>query len=453
MKLFHNRFFRKIGQFYSGKRKKLKIVLTIVILTILVMGSWLGVGIFRSLSKIFTSNEGSGSAALSFLDNVTADQLSGEGDGRINILLLGYGGENHPGAYLTDTMIILSIDPVNKDMAMLSIPRDLWVDVPGYGYSKINAAYYWGTMMESSGQQVDGKSMTGPALAKKTVSEIVDLPIHYYISMDFDGFIKLINKLGGLDIDVTNSIYDTTYPSEDYGYETFSLSAGQHHMDGALALKYARSRHSTSDFDRAARQQKVISAIKTKALKLSILANPQKVVSLASILGDHIRTDLKSWEIERLTTIVRDIDTSKTVSEVLDNSVSGPLKSATMSGQSVLITKTGDYSVIQEIAHSIFSDPYITKENAQVRVLNGTTSTGLASRVAAKLKNYGYNVVSIGTASATQERTEIIDFTNNRKPFTLKFLAARLSAKISYATPKSSSSPDMMVIIGTDYQE
>lgn len=434
------------------KRKWWKIVLVIFVVLILGGGAWMASGVFGAFSKIFTDNKGSGSPFLSMIGEVKAEQLKGEGDGRINILLLGMGGAGYPGGDLTDTIMIASIDPKNKDMAMLSIPRDLWVNIPGNGYSKINAAHHWGNVMAEQGQLLDGKEINGPELIKKTVSEIVDLPIHYYITMDFSGFIKLVDRVGGLDIYVDKSISDPYYPSSDFKYEYFSLSKGQHHMDGALALKYARSRKTTSDFDRAKRQQKVIAAIKEKTISLNLVANPKKIVDIAKILGDHIRTDIQPWEMERLVSIARDIDTSKVITKVIDDSPNGPLVGKYINGQSALITKTGDYSEIQSIAHSIFTDPYLADEKARVVIQNGTNKSGLATKVSQMLTSYGYNVIKVENADGSYAKTEIIDFTDNRKPFTLKFLASRFSAKIRHATPTSDDSPDLIVIIGNNYK-
>jgi LCP family protein required for cell wall assembly len=434
------------------KRKVWKIVVAVLVVVILLFGVWMASGIFGSLSKIFTQNKGSGSPFLAFLDNVKAEQLKGEGDGRINILLLGMGGAGYPGEDLTDTIIIASIDPKHNDMAMLSIPRDLYVAIPGNGYSKINAAYHYGESMKQSGMQIDGKAVDGPELTKMTISEIVDLPIHYYINMDFAGFTKFVDRLGGIDIYNDKKIYDPYYPSKDFRYETFILPKGQYHMDGELALKYARSRKTTSDFDRARRQQKVIAAIKEKALSLNLLTNPKKILDIAKILGDHIRTDIQPWEMERLVSVSREIDSSKIITKVIDDGPKGPLVGKNINGLSVLITRSGDYSDIQNIAHSIFTDPYLAEEKARVAIQNGTESNGLAYRVAETLKSYGYNVVEVANASGLQEKTEIIDFTDNRKPFTLKFLAARLNARIRHATPTSDDSPDMVIIIGLNYQ-
>src|SRR4030042_4496659 len=181
----------KFDQLKNRPRKKiLKIIGIVLVVIILGFGAWMASGLIGAFSKIFTENKGEGSPFLSFLGDVKAEQLKGEGDGRINILLVGMGGTGHPGGDLTDTIIIASIDPKNKDMAMLSLPRDLLADIPGNGQTRLNAAYHYGEEMKRSGRTLDGKEVNGPELSKITIGEIVDLPIHYYIAMDFEGFIR-----------------------------------------------------------------------------------------------------------------------------------------------------------------------------------------------------------------------------------------------------------------------
>src|SRR4030043_1324078 len=188
----------QLDQFKDKPKKKiLKIIGIVLVVLILGFGAWMASGLIGAFSKIFTENKGEGSPFLSFLGDVKAEQLKGEGDGRINILLVGMGGIGHPGGDLTDTIIIASIDPKNKDMAMLSLPRDLLTDIPSNGEARLNSAYHYGEEMKRTGRTLDGKEVNGPELSKITIGEIVDLPIHYYIAMDFEGFIRLVDKLGG----------------------------------------------------------------------------------------------------------------------------------------------------------------------------------------------------------------------------------------------------------------
>jgi LCP family protein required for cell wall assembly len=164
------------------------------------------------------------------------------GKERVNILVLGVDqrpGERGP--WRTDTMIVVSVDPVSKSAGMLSLPRDLWVEIPGYGQDRINTAYVVGDLNKFPGG--------GPALAKKTVQYNLGEPIHYYVRVNFLAFQKLIDLIGGVDIYVEQEINDPTYPDMNYGYDPLHIPAGWQHLDGALALKYARTRHASSDFE------------------------------------------------------------------------------------------------------------------------------------------------------------------------------------------------------------
>lgn len=379
-----------------------------------------------------------------FSDKSDKSTLRGEGDGRINILVLGMGGANHPGGTLTDTIMVVSIDPNDKTIAMLSIPRDLYVPIAGKKQStKINEVY-------SIGEKE--KAGNGPVLLKETVSKILDLPIHYYVMVDFYGFVKLVNEIGGVDVTVDKNLNDPYFPDANMqGYDPFYIKAGAQHLDGATALKFARSRETTSDFDRASRQQKIIAAVKEKCLKANFFANPKKILDLVQIIGDHIRTDFTASEIVSLVDLVKQIDSSKTVSKVLTSASDGELVSDSSSGTYYLMPKDKTWGQIQSIAHEIFTDPNLRQENARIEVLNASSSAGTGSTLASALKSYNYNVVSIKTATSKQAKTEIYDYSNGQKSVTLNFLKNRLNASV---TKKTQTDPavDITIVIGDDYK-
>ncbi|MFH0927967.1 MAG: LCP family protein, partial [bacterium] len=177
--------------------------------------------------------------------------------GRTNILLLGVGGYGHEGPQLSDTILLVSLDREDKKVGIISIPRDLSVEIPGYGERKINSANAYG---EEKGQG------EGPKLAAQVAESVFGMPVHYYVRVDFNAFQSIIDQIGGVDINVDRAFTDSQYPTNDYGVETISFNAGWQHMDGQTALKYSRSRHGTggegSDFARSARQQKILNAVK-----------------------------------------------------------------------------------------------------------------------------------------------------------------------------------------------
>lgn len=432
---------RTVDHYLKPKKKKyLKAFLIFIALAIVSVLVYVGANAYGAFSKIIDDND---SSLFDKLQSTDPNMLNGEGDGRVNILLLGVGGENHPGGTLTDTIQVLSIDPVNNQAATLSIPRDLYVEIEGYGGTKINQVYY-------IGENYPEIAESGAKLMKDTVGEILDLPIHYYVKLDFDGFIKIVDEVGGLDINVETAISDPYYPAEDMiGYNPFYISAGEQHLNGNTALKYARSRETTSDFDRSARQQQIMLAFKDKILSLGFLTNPAKISGMLQILGDHLRTDIQLDEMKRMVELAQSIDTSNIASRVLDNSADGPLKSFSNGGY-YLTTKTGDWSEVQSIAHEIFTDPYLEQENASIEVLNGTDTVGTAKNISDSLTSYGYNIVNLDTSEKHYTKTTIYDYSNGAYPYTIKFLSERYDAEVIEQPTNDKTGIDLTLIIGDD---
>lgn len=431
-------------------KKKRRWWLWIIIIIILGGLSYFGYQAYAVAKKIITANNSGGSPFFKFGQD-EQKKLQGEGDGRINILVLGIGGPGHDGADLTDTMMVVSVDPINKTVAMLSIPRDLWVKIPNNGESKINAVHAYG-------EQNKKKFTDGPTITKEVVSKMLDLPIHYYARMDFEGFKKLIDEVGGIDINVEKDIVDPYYPDDRTGKNiTYRVKAGPQHMDGAAALKYARSRYTTSDFDRAKRQQAIIQALKEKSLSAGVMANPAKLSAIMNIIGDHFRTDMQLWEIERFMDLMKDVNTQEIAHRVLDNSTDGLLKDSNINGAYVLLPRVGNfnYSEIQALAHSIFMEPYILKEKARIEIQYPSKKSAEAKAAEARLKEFGYNVVSVVQAPAgSYPATEIFDYSNGGKPYTLELLKNRFKdAKMLSDNTSSRSDVDIVISLGDNFKE
>lgn len=253
-----------------------------------------------------------------------------DGEGRVNLLVMGIDQRGSQGGYWrTDTMIIVSVDPKVPSVGMISIPRDLWVPIWGYDIeNRINTAHYYG--------DARGYPGGGPALARDTVAYNLGIPIHHYIRLNFTAFEKLIDEIGGVDVFVEKTINDPLYPDEGVGYDPFYLPAGQQHLDGRTALKYARSRHGTGDFDRATRQQQVILAARDQVVRLNqlphLIANGPEILNT---LGDSVRTDLNFDQAVQLAQIVNDIPLEAYRGAVIDQSYTQPYTTDT--GAQVLI--------------------------------------------------------------------------------------------------------------------
>jgi len=432
------------------KRKKRgpawwKYALALIILGIV---GYFGFQAWSVFNSIWSQNRTGQSPFLRLFGNVGAGELRGEGDGRINILILGIAGGNHGGRDLSDTNIVVSIDPINKKAAMLSLPRDMWVDIPGNGSCKLNAVHAYG---EASGEE-DG----GPNHTKMVVSKILDLPIHYYIRLDFIGVIQLIDAIGGIDVNVKKDIYDPYFPDKYMsGYEPYSITAGRHHFNGEEALKYARSRYTTSDFDRASRQQQVIIAGKKKISRQNLLLEPTKLLEIIKIAKNHLKTDLQPNEIKRLAEIIDQINSKEVARKVLDTSEIGLLVGGRINGSSVLLPAAGagNFTEIQNLAHRIFSEPYLEQEAAKIELQNGSGLAGLGSETGQILKDFGYNIIKIGDAKKSDySQTLIIDYSQGNNPYTINLLSKRIPQAKVMRDGLSKNKADILIVLGRDFK-
>ena len=369
---------------------------------------------------------------------------------RANILLLGIDKRaQEKGPSRTDTVIVLTIDPQTKSAAMLSVPRDLWVSIPGYSEGRINTAHFLGERDRYPGG--------GPALAKKAVQYALGIPIHYYVRINFEGFEKLIDAIGGITINVEEAIHDEKYPDSNYGYMTVDIPAGVQRMDGKTALQYARARHGGSDFQRAQRQQDVIKAVRDKVFSLNIPLT--KIPEMLRIAGDSVQTDLGLGNMYELAKLGREIGSQNIKSAVIDESMTTP--QMTPDGAQVLIPNR---ERIREVVKDLFGGPaptaaaglsekeLIAQEGAKIEVQNGTLTAGLAQRTADYLKGLGYAVVSFSNADrADYASTIIIDYTG--KANTVSWLARRFGVVPGNIRQSKSvpSTVDVRLVLGQDY--
>lgn len=297
---------------------------------------------------------------------------------RVNVLFLGIGGGKHDGPLLTDTMIYASIDPSSQKVTLISIPRDLWLpDLK----TKINAIYSFGEEKKRDG---------GLILAKAVVESILNQPVDYVFRIDFNGFIRAIDMVGGVDVNVQRDFEDLEYPisgkeTDDCGfsgeefekratssaileafpcrYEQISFSQGIRHMGGEAALKFVRSRHAKglegTDFARASRQELVISAFKEKIFSINTILSPGKLLSLYDVFQDSIHTDIKQDEYDDFVKLIKKIQNAQTNSVVFSYTdpysktqdiFINPLGSEEFNNQWVLIPRagSGNFSEVQK---------------------------------------------------------------------------------------------------------
>lgn len=375
-----------------------------------------------------------------------------DGASRVNVLVMGLdyrdwaAGE---GAPRTDTMILFTIDPLSKTAGILNIPRDLWVAIPGFQYGKINTAYQLGEAYKLPGG--------GPELAMKTVEGVIGVPIDFYAQIDFGAFIKFIDEIGGVKLDIKEPI-----KVDLLGDNTFKrLKPGRQTLNGEIALAYARARSTEGgDFDRARRQQEVVMAIRNQMLRFD---NLPRMIAKAPVLYQEfskgVRTNLSLDQAIRLAWFAKDIP-----EENIKHAIIGP--------EQVNFFKTPDGldalkpmpDKIREVRDQIFADTRLESplanlpsveqmkaEGARVRVLNGSSAPGLASQTMEYLQKQGVNVVETGNADTFYNYTALFDYSG--KPYTLKFLVELMGINPNYLYNRydPTQSVDVVVIVGNDW--
>lgn len=369
---------------------------------------------------------------ISQLVNPPNKAIDGEAEDRINILLIGKGGQGWSGGELADTIIIASVRPSTQTVAMVSLPRDLYVDIPTLGWRKINNATAHGRATDYPGG--------GEKLMEEVVETVSGLPIHYYATVDFTAFRDVVDELGGVDVHVEKDLYDPYYPTYDFGYQTVSVPAGDHHFNGEQALQYARSRKTTSDFDRARRQQQVLLAMKDAFLSIDTLFHPTKIIGILDSLGPHVATNMKVWEMTRLGNLVKAVQPSSIVNTVVDNREGGVLHSETTpDGAYILVPNAGlgNYTDIQKITENVFEQSAVAQEQARIEIQNGTREVGLAQDTADRLLRKNFTVITVGNVEheGEQETTIIYDLSNGSARLTVEALEKEFGVTATSPTP------------------
>lgn len=377
-----------------------------------------------------------------------------DGASRISILVMGLDyrdWEEGEGPPRTDTMILLTIDPLTMSGGMLNIPRDLWVTIPGgFGYGKINTAYRLG---EAS--QVPGG---GPALAMDTVENFLGVPINYYALIDFYAFEQFIDELGGIDVDVPAEIKVDPIGK----HNTVVLDPGRQLLDGPVALAYARARYTEGgDFDRAQRQQQVILAIRDRALSLNPGELITKAPNLYNELAAGIHTNMSLEDAIKLAWLAIDIP----LEDIQRGSIAPPeyvlLRKSPDGSQDILKPVPDKIRLLRDeiFASSNLASPadpdadpvtLMQAEGSRIMVLNGTLAGGLAGRTQDYLTTQGANIIGTGDGEKFTY-TRVIDYTGN--PYTLRYLV-----NLMQITPYSiraefnpASEVDVVVILGDDW--
>jgi polyisoprenyl-teichoic acid--peptidoglycan teichoic acid transferase len=377
-----------------------------------------------------------------------------DGASRVNVLVMGLDyrdWEEGEGAARTDTMILFTIDPLSKTAGMLNIPRDLWVNIPGFGYERINTAYRQGVVYNYPGG--------GPGLAIDTVEQFIGVPIHFYAQIDFYAFEQFINELDGIQVDVPYEIrVDPLGP-----WNTVTLEPGVQVMDGPIALAYARARYTEGgDFDRGMRQQQVIMAMRSRILKVDRL--PMLVARAPNIyqdLADGIHTNMDLDQAIQLAWLAQQIPLENIKRGVISPPDQVILTKSPDGDMDVLKPVTANIrllrdeiftaGILSEMAKNSQPEELLAAEGANLSVLNGSGAGGLAAQTQEYLNSLGANVVNVGDAGQFYNSSMVVDYTGN--PYTVKYLVDLM--KIQPFQIRMEYSPqsevDVAVYLGADW--
>jgi polyisoprenyl-teichoic acid--peptidoglycan teichoic acid transferase len=376
-----------------------------------------------------------------------------DGASPVTVLVMGldYGdwSADREGPSRTDTMILMTMDPLNKTAGVLNIPRDLWVNIPGFGYGKINTAYYLG----EANQLPEG----GPGLAIRTVEQLLGVPINYYAQIDFYAFVRFIDIIGGVVVNTTEELKIDPIGEGN----TILLPPGEHRLYGPEALAYARARYTEGgDFDRAARQREVLLEIRRRVFKPTVFPSLlARAPEIYNELSSGIHTNMTFDEAIQLGLVAKDIP----LGDIHMSAIAPPdqvLFAKSPDGtQDILkpipdkIRETRDFvfgNVIQPMAEGDLVD-LMKSEAARIQVLNGTWVEGLATTTQQYLIAQGVNVAEVGNAGEQPQFCVVYDYSGN--PYTVQYLVELMG--IPPGNIRSSYNPaspvDVAVVLGASW--
>jgi len=363
---------------------------------------------------------------------------------RLNLLLMGL--DQRPGSASparADVIMIARVDPTQRKVRVLSIPRDLWVEIPGHGENRINSAYFYG--------EFDGEPGGGPGLMTATVEHNFGLTIDYYGTLNFECFERIVDILGGITVDVPEEVRDSQYPDDSYGYMDIYIPAGTQQMDGETALQYVRARHESSDFSRMRRQQQVILALREKALRLdAVFALPE----LIPLLGEAFSTDLSVDSLLGLANLAAQIQAEDVELRVIDESLTIPYVAP--DGAQVLLPRLEQ---IRALVSELFDDaPFASELSgsnlAEVRVVvrADVTRPELASDVASLLQRRGYTAwAEEGSVQIESAGTFIASRWEAAEAAVLVAGLLQVSPEFVMLDPNVEADRDIVLTLGRDF--
>jgi LCP family protein required for cell wall assembly len=408
------------------------------------------------------------------LVSVAATPLPTDAYGHTNILLLGKGDDHHDGIDLTDTIMIASLDPKNtKSAVLLSIPRDLYLlKTQNMGQGKINTMYrdYKNSLIHQGKTKEEASKLAMTEMGQE-LGKALGIQIHEVIMVDFIGFVQAVDAIGGVDVDVTQNLVDTEYPDTEDSYTTFSIDAGPQHLDGETALKYARSRHSTSDFDRSRRQQQILKAIGDKIKGGGILTKPNQILQLMNIMKDHVDTTLAVRDMLGLASLAEEIDPANLISLQLNdqNGLYGSFINPggflytpprdQFKGASVLLPVSIPpdpitWKQIDLLVELLVNQRTLYTDRSPIDVLNAGAKPGSGKKISGELSRYDFPIGRVTNADNNEKLNHSTIRASGEEKDKATFLANTFHMTLDLLTPEQSAGIDtssIMMLLGKDY--
>lgn len=404
------------------REKRIGVLKRVLVVLVAVLAAGL---LVSGVGKAMMSLQGMG---ISNVISVAGADLPTDEHGFTNILLLGQGHIDHDGKNLTDTIMVASIDPSTKSVVLLSIPRDVYfLHTENMGKGKLNSMYrdFRSYLIFQKGMTEEEASIEALKELGAEIGRKIDRTIHHVVKVDFLAFIKAVDTIGGVDIDVPYDIEDLEYPDEHFGYDPFIIQAGPRHLDGETALKYARSRHTTSDFSRSARQQQLLGAMAEKAKQEGMLTDPGVITSFMNIMQENVETTMTLRELIGAAELGKKIDRSNIITMQLNDrnalydyiiEPGGMLYTPPRNefdGASVLLpVSIPEFPVTWKQPKALvellfqYRDVYLQKPT--ISLLNAGAAPGTARRLSNELIRYGFDVTTVENADSGKRDDSLI---------------------------------------------
>jgi LCP family protein required for cell wall assembly len=453
-------------------------IVAAVLALLLAAGSYTGYRFWLAASKV------NGHASLGDVVGLAQNQQDTPGTlaykihhgERVNVLMLGYGGAGHDGAYLTDSILIVSVQGPDR-VALTSVPRDTWVKIQAFANGgeydgKINAAYEIPLLQGAFGKvqpQYDQSFNGGGALASKVIGDYLGIPIDYWVGVDFGAFQKVVDTIGGVDVVNPYVLDDYQYPLGETGRVMhIHFDPGPLHLTGDQALIYVRERHADSDFGRSRRQQQVITAIKDKALKIGAL--PQ-LFGLLDALQENVKTNMSLNDIKTFGGVANKISSDATHHVSIDNT-NWQYDTTSADGQYILLPRDHTMAYLHNFMAAEMVDPTVLAEKANIQFAStpgqGSVGQDMGGIWAALLHMLNFQTLAPRSGVTAPATTEIHDYSGGKDAKTVAWLQQYFNgvvvpetgpppAPVAGATaspgaaPAPPVSPDIVVVLGKNF--